>query len=88
MKGAHASNELNLLLCEYKESPGKAPAVMKKLSTSPPTQWTSSSLSTSSSTKSVPSNNQALVNVRPESHTNCTTGTSLCWRKWWVIGRS
>jgi hypothetical protein len=43
VKGAHASSELNLLLCEYKESPAKAAAVIKKLSTSRPTQWTSSS---------------------------------------------
>jgi hypothetical protein len=88
MKGAHASNELNLLLCEYKESPAKAPAVMKKLSTSPPTQWTFSSPSTSSSTRSVPSNSRDLASVRPGSHMSCTIGTSRCWRKWRASGRS
>jgi hypothetical protein len=34
VKTAHASNELNLLLCEYKEAPHKAANVIKKLSTS------------------------------------------------------
>lgn len=80
IKTAHASIELNQLLCEYKESPGKAAAVMKKLSTFLLTQPISWLLSTSSYTRKDP---KILLPVSEHRAypTRCITGTSLCWRR-------